>query len=195
MIIIDQALKIWVKTSFYLGEEVTIASWFRLLFIENNGMAFGLELGSKIFLTVFRVVAVGVILWYIFRICRQGTIHTAYVVCWALIAAGAAGNVIDCLFYGLIFNDPLPPEVATLFPPAGGYASLGLGKVVDMFYFPLFSFYWPQWLPVIGGDHFVFFQPVFNFADAAITVGIILLLILSLINFPRTPAESTPPEQ
>lgn len=97
--------------------------------------------------------------------------------CFALITAGAAGNIIDCLFYGLIFNNPYPPEVATMFPVGGGYASLFHGKVVDMLYFPLFSFYWPDWMPFVGGDYFLFFQPVFNLADAAITIGILVLII------------------
>ena len=144
VIILDQALKIWVKTHFYLGESLHITDWFQLYFIENNGMAFGMEMGDN---------------WI------------------ALISAGAAGNIIDCLFYGLIFNNPYPPEVATMFPVGGGYASLFHGKVVDMLYFPLFSFYWPDWMPFVGGDYFLFFQPVFNLADAAITIGILVLII------------------
>lgn len=182
VIIIDQAIKIWVKTSFWLGEEFVITDWFRLLFIENNGMAFGMELGSKLFLTIFRIIAVCAIIWYIVRLCRRNDnasepVKRGYLVCWALIAAGAAGNIIDCVAYGQLFNDPLPRQVAQFLPPEGGYAPLFMGKVVDMFYFPLFSFDWPEWVPVLGGEHFLFFQPVFNFADASITVGIISLLI------------------
>lgn len=177
VIILDQALKIWIKTHFYLGEEYVITSWFRLYFIENNGMAFGMELGSKLFLSVFRIfLAIGLI-WYLWKLRTNTTVKTGYVVCVALITAGAIGNIIDCMLYGLIFNNPIPPQVATLFPPEGGYATLFHGRVVDMLYFPLFSFSWPQWMPWVGGEHFLFFQPVFNLADAAISVGIILVLL------------------
>ncbi len=177
VIILDQALKIWIKTPFYLGEEYVITSWFRLYFIENNGMAFGMELGSKLFLSVFRIfLAIGLI-WYLWKLRTNTTVKTGYVVCVALITAGAIGNIIDCMLYGLIFNNPIPPQVATLFPPEGGYATLFHGRVVDMLYFPLFSFTWPQWMPWVGGEHFLFFQPVFNLADAAISVGIILVLL------------------
>lgn len=177
VIILDQTLKIWVKTHFYLGEEHVITSWFRLYFIENNGMAFGMELGSKLFLSVFRIfLAIGLI-WYLWKLRTSTAVKTGYVVCVALITAGAIGNIIDCMLYGLIFNNPAPPQVATLFPPYGGYATLFHGRVVDMLYFPLFSFTWPQWVPWVGGEHFLFFQPVFNLADAAISVGIILVLL------------------
>ena len=177
VIILDQALKIWIKTHFYLGEEYVITSWFRLYFIENNGMAFGMELGSKLFLSVFRIfLAIGLI-WYLWKLRTNTTVKTGYVVCVALITAGAIGNIIDCMLYGLIFNNPIPPQVATLFPPEGGYATLFHGRVVDVLYFPLFSFTWPQWMPWVGGEHFLFFQPVFNLADAAISVGIILVLL------------------
>lgn len=177
VIILDQALKIWIKTHFYLGEEYVITSWFRLYFIENNGMAFGMELGSKLFLSVFRIfLAIGLI-WYLWKLRTNTTVKTGYVVCVALITAGAIGNIIDCMLYGLIFNNPIPPQVATLFPPEGGYATLFHGRVVDMLYFPLFSFTWPQWMPWVGGEHFLFFQPVFNLSDAAISVGIILVLL------------------
>lgn len=177
VIILDQLLKIWVKTHLYLGESIRIFPWFELLFVQNNGMAFGIELGSKIFLTLFRIVVAGAVLWYIWRIRHRSDLPMGYVACFALIAAGAAGNIIDCMFYGLIFNDPLPPEVASLFPAGGGYAPFLMGKVVDMLYFPLFSFYWPDWVPVVGGEHFIFFQPVFNLADAAISVGLLVLVI------------------
>lgn len=177
IIIIDQILKIWVKTHFYLGEDLTIASWFHLYFIENNGMAFGMELGSKLMLTLLRIVAVGLIVYYICRIKDNPQVKTGYIIVLSMIAAGAAGNIIDCMFYGVMFNDPMPPMVASMCPDGGGYAPLFHGKVVDMLYFPLFSFDWPAWMPWIGGEHFLFFQPVFNFADAAITVGIFILVI------------------
>lgn len=176
IILADQALKIWVKTHFYLGEDVRIFPWFQLLFVENNGMAFGMEVGSKLFLSVFRVVALVAGIWYICKISPLRRFATGFVVCVAMIIAGTAGNIIDCLFYGVVFNDPVPPEVATMFPADGGYAPLFHGKVVDMLYFPLFSFDWPDWVPMVGGQHFLFFQPVFNIADAAISVGIILIL-------------------
>lgn len=177
VVIIDQALKIWVKTHFYLGEEFVITDWFRLLFIENNGMAFGMELGPKLFLTLFRLLLAGYLIWYICKICRLPRVTAGYIICLSLIVAGAIGNIIDCMFYGIIFNNPAPPEVATLFPAAGGYGELFHGRVVDMLYFPLFSFTWPEWMPMVGGQEFEFFKPIFNFADAAITVGILSLIL------------------
>ena len=177
IIIVDQVVKFYVKTHFFLGESVDVTSWFKLLFVENNGMAFGMEFGSKLFLTLLRIVVVGFIIYYMLRIRKNPKLKWGYMVCLALIVAGAAGNIIDCLFYGLIFNNPLPPEVAQLFPADGGYASLFHGKVVDMLYFPLFSFFWPDWMPFVGGERFLFFQPVFNIADAAISVGIIALIL------------------
>ena len=177
VILIDQILKIWVKTNFYIGEELPIFDWFKLYFIENNGMAFGMEMGSKLFLSLFRIVAVSLLIYYLIKITGRPNVKVGYVVCFSLITAGAAGNIIDSVFYGLIFNNPLPPETAVLFPDGGGYASIFHGRVVDMLYFPLFSFYWPEWMPYIGGDYFLFFQPIFNFADASITVGILTLII------------------
>lgn len=177
VVILDQALKIWVKTHFYLGEDVKIFPWFQLYFIENNGMAFGMELGSKLALTLFRIIAVGALLWYGAKICKLKNVPTGYIVCLAFITAGAAGNIFDCVFYGVIFNNPLPPATASIFPAGGGYAPVFFGRVVDMLYFPLFSFYWPSWMPWIGGKYFLFFQPIFNLADAAISCGIIVLII------------------
>lgn len=176
VIIIDQALKIWVKTSFYWGEDMEILSWFHLRFIQNNGMAFGMEFGSKLFLTVFRIVAVVALIYYMFKLARSKHVTFGYMACIALITAGAAGNIIDCVFYGLIFNNPLPPEVATFVPWGTGYASAFHGMVVDMFYFPLCHWTWPDWVPLVGGEVFTFFDPVFNFADASISVGIFLLV-------------------
>lgn len=176
-VILDQVLKIWVKTGFYLGEDMPIFSWFHLLFIENNGMAFGMTIGSKLALTLFRIVAVSMLIWYIHSIYSIKAVPAGYLACLAFITAGAAGNIFDCVFYGLIFDNPMPPQVAQLFPAGGGYAPLFMGKVVDMLYFPLFSFTWPSWIPLVGGDHFLFFQPVFNLADAAISCGIFVLII------------------
>lgn len=177
VIVIDQAVKIWVKTHFYYGEELQVTSWFRLLFIENNGMAFGMELGSKLLLTLFRIIASGAFIYYLWRLRNRTDIPRGYVACIALITAGALGNVIDCIAYGLIFNNPMPPQVAQLFPPDGGYGTLFNGRVVDMFYFPLCEWNWPQWMPMIGGDHFVFFQPIFNVADASLSVSVIVLIL------------------
>lgn len=177
VIILDQILKIWVKTHFYLNEDLEITSWFHLHFIENNGMAFGMEFGPKIFLTIFRLVLAGALIWVLVRIKAMAAVKTGFLVCLALIIAGAIGNIIDCVFYGVIFNNPMPPEVAQMFPPGGGYATLFHGRVVDMLYFPLFSFTWPGWMPGVGGQEFLFFQPVFNLADAAISCGMIAVLI------------------
>ncbi|MBO5721243.1 MAG: lipoprotein signal peptidase [Bacteroidales bacterium] len=178
VLIIDQVSKFLVKTNMYLGEEIEIFSWFKILFVENNGMAFGMELGSKLFLTLFRVVAIILIGYYIFKLIKDNdNLKRGYIASVSLIFAGALGNIIDCLFYGLIFNAPSFPQIATLFPAEGGYADFMYGRVVDMLYFPLFSFEWPSWVPFVGGETFEFFEPVFNIADSAITIGIILILI------------------
>lgn len=187
VILADQTLKIWIKTHFYIGETYEIAPWFKLHFIENNGMAFGWQFGSKLLLTLFRIALTVLLIGYIWKIRKSITASVGYLVCIALITAGALGNIIDCTFYGIIFNNPAPPTVATLFPDAGGYGTFLHGRVVDMLYFPLFSWYWPDWLPFIGGERFEFFQPVFNIADAAISVGVIVLILLyrksELINY------------
>lgn len=177
VLIIDQAMKIWVKTNFYLGESYEIFSWFHLAFIQNNGMAFGWEIGSKLLLTLLRIVTVGFLIYYLYRVRNKHEAKTGYLVCLSLIIAGAAGNIIDCAFYGLIFDNPMPPHVAQLFPEGGGYGTFLHGKVVDMLYFPLMSWTWPSWMPIVGGEFFIFFSPVFNFADAAISVAIIWMLI------------------
>lgn len=177
VVVLDQALKIWVKTSFYLGQEKEIFPWFRLLFVENNGMAFGWEFGSKLILTLFRIGFVAAIIYCMVKLRKSAAVKFGFYICAALVLAGALGNIIDCMFYGLIFNNPLPPETASIFPDGGGYAPFLQGKVVDMLYFPLFSFDWPSWLPLIGGKHFEFFKPVFNLADAAISCGVIAILI------------------
>ena len=176
-VLVDQILKLWVKTSFFYGEEVKIAEWFRLVFIENNGMAFGMELGSKFFLTWFRIIAVVLLIWYLLKLRRRTDVPKGYFVCIAFITAGALGNVIDCIFYGVVFDAPQAPQVAQFFPPGGGYESLFNGRVVDMFYFPLCEWDWPQWMPVIGGQHFKFFEPIFNFADACLSVSVITLIL------------------
>lgn len=177
VILIDQIIKIMVKTHMYWGEDIELLPWFHLRFVQNNGMAFGMEFGSKLFLTLFRIIAVGVLGWIICRICRRDVYPKGLVFCVALITAGAAGNIFDCVFYGEIFTNPFPPEIAQFVPWGEGYSSLFHGLVVDMFYFPLFSFVWPEWMPLLAGKTFSFFDPVFNFADAAITVGMAILII------------------
>ena len=177
VLVIDQIIKVCVKTGMYLGERIEITSWFNLLFVENNGMAFGWELwGGKLFLTLFRVVAVCLIGWFIYSEIKRRR-PTGYIVCLTLIAAGAAGNIIDCLFYGLIFNTPPFPQVAEFQPWGYGYGEFLYGKVVDMFYFPLVEWDMPAWMPIYSGQHCVFFSPIFNFADAAISCGIVALLL------------------
>ena len=173
IIIADQILKIWVKTHFYLYESFEITSWFKLNFVENPGMAFGLELGNKVFLTLFRIIASIVLIYIIYKIRNNNYYSRGFFICLSLITAGAIGNVIDCMFYGIAFDHSTPYCIASLFPDAGGYGSFLHGKVVDMFYFPLWT--WPDWMPLVGGD--VFFQPVFNVADAAISVGMVVMLL------------------
>lgn len=177
IVIIDQILKIWVKTHFFYGEEYRITDWFILRFIENNGMAFGMEFGSKLVLTWFRIIAVAVLIYCITKIKDRKDMPTGFIVCVAMITAGALGNVIDCVFYGLIFDSPGFLQTATLFPEGGGYGTLFNGLVVDMFYFPLFEWDWPLWMPGVGGDHFIFFQPIFNVADASLSVATIVIIL------------------
>jgi signal peptidase II len=180
VLLVDQVLKIWIKTHMTMGEEFSvIGSWFRIHFVENNGMAFGFEFGGdygKIFLSLFRIAAVFGIGWYILKLVKKD-LPMGFIACVALIFAGAIGNIIDSAFYGLIFNDSFG-QVATLFPDGGGYATFLHGRVVDMFYFPLFSGVFPSWVPLVGGTDFEFFRPVFNVADSAISVGIFSIILL-----------------
>lgn len=175
LLVIDQCVKIWIKTHLMLGGNIEITPWFYIWFTENNGMAFGLEVISKLFLTLFRIVAVIFIGYYLYQIIKK-KYPNGYIVCIALILAGALGNIIDSVFYGVVF-DHSKFQVATFLPSGGGYGTWFHGKVVDMFYFPLFSFEWPDWMPFVGGTEFLFFRPIFNVADAAISVGVIVLLI------------------
>ena len=178
VVIADQWLKIWIKTHFYFGEDMEIFSWFHLKFIENNGFAFGLEWFNKYVLTFGRIAAVILFIWALRKIVKElPGIGKGFIIAFALIIAGAAGNIFDCVFYGEIFNNPYPPEVAQIFPVGGGYAGWFEGRVVDMLYFPLFSFHITDSLPLIGGRDYEFFQYIFNIADAAITVGVLMILI------------------
>ena len=178
VLVIDQLIKIAVKTNMYLHEHIRIADWFYIYFTENNGMAFGLEIFAKIFLTLFRIVAVILITWYLVRIVRQPQmVKNGSIVCLSLILAGAVGNIIDCVFYGEVFSASTHTQIASWVPVGHGYADWLHGKVVDMFYFPIIDTYWPEWMPLVGGEHFIFFSPIFNFADASISCGIIALLL------------------
>lgn len=184
-IIVDQVVKVYVKTHFVLGEEVKVFDWFRIHFVENNGMAMGIELGGssgKLFLTLFRLVAVaGIIYWLINTI--KNKMHNIVVVAIAMIFAGAVGNIIDSVFYGVIF-DSSGHQVATLFAEQP-YGDLFYGKVVDMFYFPFWEGTWPEWIPFVGGEHGRFFNYIFNPADAYITVGVAFLFLFNKKAFPK----------
>jgi signal peptidase II len=176
ILLVDQVIKFWIKTHMALGEDIRITSWFYIRFIENPGMAMGIEVFGKLFLTVFRIVASIAIAYYIYLLIKNN-FKLSYIILVSMIFAGAVGNIIDSIFYGVIFTASTPANVAVLFPPEGGYGSWLHGEVVDMFYFPLFSFTWPSWIPWIGGSYFEFFRYIFNFADASISVGITSVLL------------------
>lgn len=160
ILIADQAVKIGVKTTMHLHEVIDVLPWFKICFIENNGMALGMEIGSKLVLSLFRIVAIGLISYYLYTQVKAKA-RMGYIICLAMVVAGAAGNIIDCMFYGIIFD----------------YAPFLMGRVVDMLYFPLVAWTWPSWLPLWGGQECIFFSPVFNIADASITVSVALLLL------------------
>lgn len=176
LLVIDQVIKIEVKTGMRLHESIRITDWFYISFIENNGMAYGMTIINKLVLSIFRIVAISVLGYYLCRQIKLGA-RNFYIACLALVWAGAAGNLIDCMFYGLIFNASSPYYLSYFVPFGQGYAPFLMGKVVDMFYFPLIVTTWPDWVPFWGGDAFVFFSPVFNFADSCISVGVVLLLL------------------
>jgi signal peptidase II len=179
IIIADQALKIWIKTGYTYGNTgVTGLNWFQLYFIENKGMAWGWEFGGewgKMILTLFRLAAVIFGTWYLGRIVKQKYTR-GFIICAALIYAGALGNLIDSMFYGMIFEESSYSQVAKIFP-AEGYAGFLHGRVVDMLYFPVIDTKFPEWMPLIGGNDFEFFSPIFNIADASISTGVITLLV------------------
>lgn len=181
VIIVDQILKFWIKTSYPYGKVMELAGqdWAQLYFIENPGMAWGMELGGdwgKMLLTLFRLAAVTFGSWYLFRIVKQ-KYSTGFIVCASLIYAGALGNLIDSMFYGMIFEESSYTNIAKAFPAGGGYGGFLHGKVVDMLYFPMVKSTFPGWLPFVGGKDYEFFSPIFNIADASISVGVITLLI------------------
>ena len=179
IIILDQAIKIWIKTTYPFGDTgVTNLNWFKLHFIENKGMAWGWEFGGglgKMALTLFRLAAVIFGTWYLGRIVKQHY-SKGFIICAALIYAGALGNLIDSMFYGLLFEESSYSHVAKIFP-GEGYAGFLHGRVVDMLYFPMVKSHFPSWMPFVGGDDFEFFSPIFNIADASISTGVITLLV------------------
>lgn len=176
VLIIDQIIKIWIKTHMYWHESIRITDWFYIFFTENSGMAFGMEIFAKLFLTLFRIVAVSAIGWFLYK-CVKQNMKTGFIVCVSLVLTGALGNIVDSVFYGVLFNESTHSQIASFMPEGGGYAPWFHGKVVDMFYFPIIDTSWPQWMPFVGGEHFIFFSPIFNFADAAISCGVIALFL------------------
>jgi signal peptidase II len=193
VLFIDQALKLWIKTNMTLGQEFHISgNWFIIHFTENNGMAFGLQFAGgygKLALSLFRLFAVGFLGWYIFHLAKLKTTF-GVIFCFSLIMAGAIGNIIDSALYGVLFSESTYFDVARFLPAEGGYSAFLHGKVVDMFYFPILEGNYPQWVPFLGGDHFIFFRPVFNVADSAITTGVLSLLIFQR-QFFQTPKENS----
>ena len=176
ILLIDQIIKILVKTNMELHESIRVTNWFYISFIENNGMAWGMQLGPKLLLSLFRVIAIAFLSYYIWLEANKKA-RWGYIVCLVMVLAGAAGNLIDCMFYGLGFEASTPYSVSQWVGIGNGYAPFLMGKVVDMFYFPIIQTTWPDWMPFWGGEEFIFFSPVFNFADASISVGVIILLL------------------
>lgn len=194
VLIADQAVKLWIKSNMYLGQEFAVlGNWFIIHFTENNGMAFGMEFGGemgKIALSVFRIIAVSFIGYYLFKTANKGA-KTGLIVAGSLIFSGALGNILDSMFYGLVFNDSYH-QIAEFMPAEGGYAPFLFGRVVDMLYFPLISGTFPDWMPLWGGEQFMFFRPVFNIADTAITTGIGMIIVFQKRYFPEEKKTETP---
>jgi signal peptidase II len=188
ILIADQALKIWVKTHMEIGQNIPLlGNWGMFHFIENNGMAFGMEMGGnfgKIALSIFRIIAIFAIGWFLASLVRKKA-NLGLIIAVSAVMAGAIGNIIDSAFYGLIFSDSYN-HVAVMFPPDGGYSSFLHGRVVDMFYFPIINTHWPDWVPVMHGRSFVFFSPVFNIADSAISCGVVSIILFQKSMFKNT---------
>ena len=195
IIIADQALKIWIKTNYPYGDTgITGLNWFKLYFIENKGMAWGWEFGGdwgKMFLTLFRLAAVIFGTWYLGKIVKQNY-SRGFIVCAALIYAGALGNLLDSMFYGLIFEESSYSHISQIFPEHG-YAGFLHGRVVDMLYFPIIKSHFPSWFPIVGGDDFEFFSPIFNIADASISSGVITLLVFQKRFFKKRQSQEVHP--
>ncbi len=190
ILLVDQISKIYIKTNFSLGEEIYVFEWFRIHFIENNGMAWGVEFGGKVgklFLTFFRLIAITAIGFWLYDSIKQQH-HQILIIAVSMILAGALGNIVDSVFYGMIFTESYPGIVATVAESGQGYNAMFHGKVVDMFYFPIWSGYLPEWLPFWGGNYFTFFNAIFNVADSAITLGVTLLIIFNKQVFPEETA-------
>lgn len=186
LLVIDQIIKIQVKTSMCLHESIRVTDWFYISFIENNGMAYGMSFIPKPLLTSFRFVACCFLVWYIRKEIKAGA-RTIWLVLLSLVLAGAAGNLIDCMFYGLMFSGSSSYYTSFFVPFGTGYAPFLEGRVVDMFYFPLIVTTYPDWFPFYGGQPYIFFSPVFNFADACISVSVVAIILfcrkeLSLLN-------------
>lgn len=177
LLIIDQIIKLYIKTHFCLGESVRVTDWFYIEFVENNGMAWGMSFIGKFWLSLLRITAICVLFWYLRRIIQRGIHRKLYIYLVALVLTGAIGNMLDSIFYGLIFTASSTEYVSYMVPFGTGYADVLMGKVVDMFRFPFFTYTWPDWVPVFGGQHGTFFDPVFNFADSCVSVGVISLLL------------------
>ncbi|MDR1116312.1 MAG: lipoprotein signal peptidase [Tannerella sp.] len=175
LLICDQIVKIWVKTHMQLGESIEIFSWFKIYFTENPGMAFGIELVDTYILTIFRIIIVSLFGVFIIKLIKRN-FKFGFILCASMILAGALGNIIDCTFYGVLFDHSYG-HVATFMPEGGGYSTILNGKVVDMLYFPLIRTTWPSWIPVWSGQELVFFRPIFNVADSSICVSVFILLL------------------
>ena len=194
LLVIDQVIKIWVKTNMPLYDTIEITSWFKIHYIENNGMAFGMTFVNKLVLSLFRIAAIVLLCYYISLLVRRGC-RLGYLICVAIVTAGAAGNIFDSMFYGLIFSGSSPYYVSYFVPFGDGYAPFLMGKVVDMFYFPLIESTFPDWVPFWGGESFVFFSPVFNFADACVSVGVVVVLLFYQRELTELFKDNKPKEQ